>query len=55
MKASQWIGLVYIVIAVVFIAWKREAMFTFTNDFTFYSRWLISLAMVALGVRRLRQ
>jgi hypothetical protein len=55
MKTNQWIGLAYIAIALAFVVWKREAMFTFTNDFNFYTRWLIAVAMAVLGVIRFRQ
>lgn len=55
MKINQWLGLLYIAIAVAFVAWRRETMFTFTNDFYFYLRWALALAMVALGVRRYLQ
>lgn len=55
MKTNQWIGLAYVAIALAFVVWKREAMFSFANDFTFYTRWLIAVAMAVLGVIRFRQ
>lgn len=55
MKTNQWVGLAYMAIALAFVVWKRETMFSFTNDFNFYTRWLIALAMAGLGVIRFRQ
>jgi hypothetical protein len=55
MRTQQIVGLIYIAIGLAFVVWKREGMFTFTNDFTFYTRWLLAVAMIVLGVFRFRQ
>jgi energy-converting hydrogenase Eha subunit G len=55
MKTNQWLGLLYIGIAVAFVIWRREIMFNFVNDFNFYLRWVLALGMVGLGIRRYLQ
>ena len=55
MKTGRIVGMFYIAIAIAFVFWKRDAMFSYSHNFIFYTRWLLALAMTVLGIIRFRQ